>query len=208
MYLSHCTIVFIMLSVALVITPSYPNFFQILKAQMNMLPSSMNMSAPIDYNSTKFVTYKNPILGIQILHPISWKPIENVTSNGHIVEFMPAVENEHQQLMPFVTLSIENISSKNSDLKSLTNQNLQIAKGLPGFHMINSSSLVLSGVPAHKIIYTFSSPLPMPSEFQSMNIWTIKGNTAYTISYSEAKSEYLKHLPAIEKIVRSFVIVK
>jgi len=197
-----------MLSVALVITPSYPNFFQILKAQMNMLPSSMNMSAPIDYNSTKFVTYKNPILGIQILHPISWKPIENVTSNGHIVEFMPAVENEHQQLMPFVTLSIENISSKNSDLKSLTNQNLQIAKGLPGFHMINSSSLVLSGVPAHKIIYTFSSPLPMPSEFQSMNIWTIKGNTAYTISYSEAKSEYLKHLPAIEKIVRSFVIVK
>ena len=208
MYLSHCTIVFIMLSVALVITPSYPNFFQILKAQMNMLPSSMNMSAPIDYNSTKFVAYKNPILGIQILHPISWKPIENVTSNGHIVEFMPAVENEHQQLMPFVTLSIENISSKNSDLKSLTNQNLQIAKGLPGFHMINSSSLVLSGVPAHKIIYTFSSPLPMPSEFQSMNIWTIKGNTAYTISYSEAKSEYLKHLPAIEKIVRSFVIVK
>lgn len=197
-----------MLSVALVITPSYPNFFQILKAQMNMLPSSMNMSAPIDYNSTKFVAYKNPILGIQILHPISWKPIENVTSNGHIVEFMPAVENEHQQLMPFVTLSIENISSKNSDLKSLTNQNLQIAKGLPGFHMINSSSLVLSGVPAHKIIYTFSSPVPMPSEFQSMNIWTIKGNTAYTISYSEAKSEYLKHLPAIEKIVRSFVIVK
>jgi hypothetical protein len=52
---------------------------------MNMLPSSMNMSAPIDYNSTKFVAYKNPILGIQILHPISWKPIENVTSNGHIV---------------------------------------------------------------------------------------------------------------------------
>ena len=197
-----------MLSVALVITPSYPNFFQILKAQMNMLPSSMNMSAPIDYNSTKFVAYKNPILGIQILHPISWKPIENVTSNGHIVEFMPAVENEHQQLMPFVTLSIENISSKNSDLKSLTNQNLQIAKGLPVFHMINSSSLVLSGVPAHKIIYTFSSLVPMPSEFQSMNIWTIKGNTAYTISYSEAKSEYLKHLPAIEKIVRSFVIVK
>jgi len=197
-----------MLSVALVITPSYPNFFQILKAQMNMLPSSMNMSAPIDYNSTKFVAYKNPILGIQILHPISWKPIENVTSNGHIVEFMPAVENEHQQLMPFVTVSIENISSKNSDLKSLTNQNLQIAKGLPGFHMINSSSLVLSGVPAHKIIYTFSSLVPMPSEFQSMNIWTIKGNTAYTISYSEAKSEYLKHLPAIEKIVRSFVIVK
>jgi len=121
---------------------------------------------------------------------------------------MPAVENEHQQLMPFVTLSIENISSKNSDLKSLTNQNLQIAKGLPGFHMINSGSLVLSGVPAHKIIYTFSSLVPMPSEFQSMNIWTIKGNTAYTISYSEAKSEYLKHLPAIEKIIRSFVIVK
>ena len=203
-----------MLSVALVITPSYLNQFQILRAQMNMptssmnmSSSSMNMSAPINYNSTKFVVYKNPNLGIQIIHPISWKPIENITSGGHIVEFMPAVENEHQQLMPFVTMSIENISNKIADLNSLTNQNLQIAKGMPGFHMINSSDIVLSGVPAHKIIYTFTSPLPMPSEFQSMNIWTIKDNTAYTISYSEAKSEYLKHLPAIEKMVRSFVIV-
>jgi hypothetical protein len=41
-----------------------------------------------------------------------------------------------------------------------------------------------------------------------MNIWVIIGNSVYTISYSEAKSEYLKHIPPIEKMVRSFVIVK
>ena len=41
-----------------------------------------------------------------------------------------------------------------------------------------------------------------------MNIWTVKGNTAYTISYSESKSEYLTHIPAIEKMVKSFAIAK
>ena len=121
---------------------------------------------------------------------------------------MPPVESEHQQLMPFMTLSLEKVSDKVGNLKSLTNQNLQVAKSIPGFHLINSSDIVFSGVPAHKITYTFNSHVPMPSEFQSMNIWTIKGNTAYTISYSEAKSEFLKHLPSIEKMVRSLVITK
>ena len=41
-----------------------------------------------------------------------------------------------------------------------------------------------------------------------MNIWTIINNIVYTISYSEAKTEYLKHTPAIDKMVNSFEIVK
>ncbi|MGA7900342.1 MAG: PsbP-related protein [Nitrososphaeraceae archaeon] len=209
LYKSHCTIVaIIILLIALVIAASYFNNFQMSMAQMNMPSSSMNMSAPIDYNSTKFIIYKNSSLGIQVLHPISWKPVEKNTASGQVVEFIPAVENEHQPLMPFVTLSLENMNKKITDLNSLTNQNMQIAKGIPGFHLINSSNTVLSEVPAHKIIYTFTSPIPIPSEFQSMNIWAIKGNSVYTISYSETKSEYLKHIPAIEKMVRSFVIVK
>jgi len=169
----------------------------------------MNMSTPVNYNLTKFVTYKNPTLGIQIIHPLSWKPIENKTSSGgHIVDFIPAVESEHQQLMPFMSLSLEKINDKIGNLNSLTNQNLQVAKSMPGFHLINSSDILLSEIPAHKITYTFNSPVPIPSGFQTMNLWTIKGNTAYTISYSESKSEFLKHLPAIEKMVRSFAIAK
>jgi photosystem II reaction center protein PsbP len=191
------------------------NGMQLLMAQMNMSsspssPSSMNMSAPVDYTATKFVLYKNSRLGIQVLHPLLWKPIEkNTTRGGQVVEFIPAVESEHQPLMPFVTIAIEKMQKKTGDLNSLTKQNLEIAKGIPRFHIMNSSNTELSGVPAHKIIYTFTSPpTPMPSDFQSMNIWTIKNNIVYTISYSEAKTEYLKHAPAIDKMVKSFEIVK
>ena len=203
---SNWTIISILLGLAMATIPYTLDHFQVLNAQMDMASSHMNMSAPVDYNSIKFVPYRNPNLGIQIIHPISWKPVENITTRGHTVEFMPAVENEHQQLMPFVTLSIEKTGDKIGNLKSLTDQNLQIAKSMPGFHMINSSDIELSGIPAHKIIYTFTSPVPIPAGFQSMNIWTIKGNTVYTISYSEAKSEFVKHLPTIEKMVQSFAI--
>ncbi|MFZ0326515.1 MAG: PsbP-related protein [Nitrososphaeraceae archaeon] len=188
------------------------NGVQVLMAQMNMSSSSssMNMSAPMDYTATKFVLYKNSRLGIQVLHPLLWKPIEkNTTRGGQVVEFIPAVETEHQPLMPFVTIAIEKMQKKIGDLNSLTKQNLEIAKDITGFRIVNSSNTVLSGAPAHKIIYTFTSPpTPMPADFQSMNIWTIINNIVYTISYSEAKTEYLKHTPAIDKMVNSFEIVK
>ena len=100
--LYHTIPVIIILSIVLIIAAYYFNGFQMSMAQMNMPSTSMNMnmSAPIDYNSTKFITYKNSSLGIQILHPVSWKPIEKSTSRGQVVEFIPIVENEHQPLMP------------------------------------------------------------------------------------------------------------
>jgi hypothetical protein len=196
----------ILLGLVIAIIPYSLDHFQVLKAQMDMASSHMNMSTPTDYNSINFISYRNPNLGIQITHPVSWKPVVSITPRGHTVEFVPAVENEHQQLMPFVTLSIEKTGDDIGDLKSLTDQNLQIAKSMPEFHMINSSDIELSGTPAHKIMYTFDSPVPIPTGFQTMNIWTMKGNTVYTISYSEAKSEFVKHLPAIEKMVQSFAI--
>ena len=97
----------ILLGLVMAIIPYSLDHFQVLKAQMDMASSHMNMSTPTDYNSINFISYRNPNLGIQITHPVSWKPVVSITPRGHTVEFVPAVENEHQQLMPFVTLSIE-----------------------------------------------------------------------------------------------------
>jgi eukaryotic-like serine/threonine-protein kinase len=205
------SIILVVLATSLVVL-LFPYFSGNVSAQSNMsmnMSSSMNMSTTTNYTNTQFLTYKNPILGVEIKHPSEWKAIEKHISNRTVVEFEPAITSEHQPLSPFVSVSIQPLSSQLTNLDSLTKGNLAIARNLPDFKLLQSNMTTLSGNPAHKIVYTFTSLDPsFISQFESMNIWTIKDDKVYTISYSESKSEYQKHLPAIQRIIDSLQIAK
>ena len=57
----------------------FPYFSGNVSAQSNMsmnMSSSMNMSTTTNYTNAQFLTYKNPILGVEIKHPSEWKAIE------------------------------------------------------------------------------------------------------------------------------------
>ena len=58
----------------------------------------------VGINST---AYENSTLGIRIEHPTNWKPFEktSVATNADIIEFIPFVENEHDPLAPFFSIS-------------------------------------------------------------------------------------------------------
>lgn len=76
------------------------------------------------------------------------------------------------------------IGPNSSALNALTERNLALAKSLPGFDIVElNSTAILSGIPAYKIVYTFADPgSPLVQLFESMNIWTVQGDKAYTIS--------------------------
>jgi hypothetical protein len=170
-------------------------------------------SEPQISNSTiKNSTYENSSLGISIEHPANWKPFEKTSAatNSNVVEFVPFVESEHDPLTPFFSISIEDlvtVSQKvrdegvsgidfnsNNTLGILTKRNLELAKSLPDFNIVElNSASFLSGIPAYKIVYTFADPgSPLNPLFGSMNIWTVKDDKAYTISYSAPYSEFIE----------------
>ncbi|MGH9926768.1 MAG: PsbP-related protein [Nitrososphaeraceae archaeon] len=187
----------------------------------------------VGLNSTSTVknsTYENSSLGISIKHPVNWKPFEKISAatNANIVEFIPFVESEHDPLKPFFSISIEDLEKAKvsqtvgnesalgtrinnySVLEVLTKRNLELAKSLPDSNIIElNRTSILSGIPAYKMIYTFADPgSPLLPLFKSMNIWTVKDDKAYTISYSAPEPEFPNHLETIQNMIDSFVVRK
>ena len=178
-------------------------------------PHSMEMSPNANITTTEFSVYDNPGLGIKILYPSDWKPFQTSTVNRTIIEFRQKVMSEHDPLTSFMTISVENLSGTIRTLDVLTKQNVDLAnKTLPNFQLIESNITTLANNPAYKIISTFTNlrpggddPLHSP-QFQTMTIWTIKGERLYTISYSQIPSEFSRYLPIIQKMIDSFEITK
>ena len=202
---------------------------------IGIIPDSEGKSQifEVDLNSTSTInnsTYVNSSLGILIKHPVNWKPFEKISTatNANIVEFIPFVESEHDPLTPFFSISIEDLEkvkvsqnvgdgsalgtriNNNSVLEELTKRNLELAKSLPDFNIIElNRTSILSGIPAYKTVYTFADPgSPLLPLFESMNIWTVKDDKAYTISYSAPEPEFSNHLEIIQNMIDSFIIRK
>jgi hypothetical protein len=187
----------------------------------------------ISVSKIKFSTYDNSSAGIRFLYPSGWAPIIRETSNNStVIEILfPNKASSsasgnfssghwHGPATSFITLSIVNVSSSVSSrsnateaaLSSLTKQNLALAnRTLPNFDLISSNETTFIGNPAHKIVYSFTEPsliTPSDFQFQSLNVWTVKGGKQYTLSYSQPIEEYPTYLGVVQQIIESFKITK
>ena len=59
---------------------------------------------------------------------------------------------------------------------------------------------------AHKIVFTATDSIK--HERKAMQIWTVKGDNAYLITYKAEPGQYSKYLPTIQKMVDSFQFTK
>jgi hypothetical protein len=104
------------------------------------------------------------------------------------------------------SLSYSNVTT----LNSLTKHNLVLAdQTLPNFQLIASNATTFAGNPAHRIVYSFTEPsmlTPSAFQFQSMNIWTVKEDKTYTLSYSQPMEEYPTYLAVVQQMIDSFEI--
>ena len=188
-----------------------------------METNSSSSSNHLNNNNTtnsKFSVYDNNDLGIKISYPSEWKPsLKSSSSNFTFIEFVQNMSNsmghqqQHTPLSSFITLSIENLSDVTTrTLESLTKQNLALAnQTLSNFQLIESNKTTFGDSPANRIVYTFIDPstrASSTSQFQSMNIWTIKGDNTYTLSYSQPTSEYGRYIPIVQRMIESFEIIE
>jgi PsbP len=178
----------------------------------------------------KFSMFNEPDLGIKFLYPLGWEPvIKRGSGNSTLIEIlfpnMTSSSNSssldsghwHGPATSFIVLSIADSDSSLSNsnvtaLNSLTKQNLVLAnQTLPNFHLIASNATTFAGNPAHRIVYSFTEPsmlTPSAFQFQSMNVWTIKEDKTYTLSYSQPMEEYRTYLAVVQQMVDSFEITE
>jgi len=77
-----------------------------------------------------------------------------------------------------------------------------LTQGHPDLKLIESTDYKVGGNNAHKIVFTATDD--KKNERKAMQIWTLRGDKAYLITYKAEPGKYSRYLPIIQKMVDSF----
>ena len=88
-------------------------------------------------------------------------------------------------------------------LDTYTNLSLrQAQESLQDFKLLNSSSIMLAGLPAHMIVYSFIDESETP--LQNLHAWTVKDGMVYKITYIAIPEEFHSSLPVLQTVLNTF----
>lgn len=174
------------------------------------IQQAMAQTSEQSKNSSNFLTYQNPSLGIKILYPTTWKTQENTNSSDKnstlvdVVTFSPPYKNKNSSdIIAKLDVKVDNISNiKPTTLAKYANDTIS---DLRQDFRVAESNATLAGNPAHKIVYT---GLEANVDLQAMLVITIKGDRGYIIGYTAEPEWYSYYLPTIQKMIDSFEILK
>jgi hypothetical protein len=149
--------------------------------------------------------YESPVYGFRTQYPDGWDIIIQGTSNSSLsLRFNSPLENDTDNFRENLRIEVNNISntSNTTALSNLTSATLTSYLELyPGLKVIELSSANLANntIPAYKLVASLTQ-----EGLDFMQIFAIKEDTVYTISYISQSSRYSTYLPMIEQIINSF----
>jgi hypothetical protein len=148
----------------------------------------------------KFLTYQDSTLGIKIDYPAGWT---HELHAGSIVTFLASLESDSNTYPAGLGIKIQHLKSKNISLNNITRIQIKnLTQNHPDFKLIESTESKIGGNSAHKIVFTATDN--KKNERQAMQIWTLRGDKAYLITYKAEPGKFAKYLPTIQKMVDSF----
>ena len=164
-------------------------------------------------NST-FKLYENPTFGIRMQYPSDWEKVEpgqisHESSFNIIVGFVSPKESASDTSPPAaISIGIHNLSSSSSYQNTTLDQYTDVhinAIRREQESLVESTTTTLStgsnnNTLAHKVVYVNSQGQEV------MQVWTIKENKAYHITYAADVARYPDYLPLAQKIIDSFEI--
>ncbi|MGC1134916.1 MAG: tetratricopeptide repeat protein, partial [Nitrososphaeraceae archaeon] len=174
---------------------------------------SINSSIPvpiIDAQSTKFLTYDNPVYGFKMQYPSDWTLEEGFL--GGVIGFESPQESAFDVLENLI-VSVEDLPFQNMSLEEYVNSDINTARqSLSEFKLIESTPTTFAGQPAIKVVFiaittTLTTEGLAPEEIKLMSVYTKFNDKAYIISYNSEPSKYSIYLPIIQKMIDSFEIM-
>jgi uncharacterized Zn-finger protein len=170
--------------------------------------TNKNETASLQPVTGNFVIYRNPAYRIEIQFPSNWRAsTRSLSDYTQIVSFFSPLENISDTIPVQVGISTANYA-KNITLDEFTALTLNASKAL-GVNVTESKDRNLSGMPAHQI--TIRPAISNQSTTGTtgpkiLQIWTVRGNNVYIITYTAIDSKFENYLPVVSKMIDSFVI--
>ena len=146
--------------------------------------------------NSKFVTYDNPTFGVRIQYPSDWGRLDlSFLQQSADIDFYPLADTS---LAKNVKIQVNNLPSRNMTLEEYTNSQINPLEE----RLLESNTTTLAGIPGYEIIFTSLQGL------KTMQVWTIKNDKAYIITYVAQEEDYEKELQVAQKMIDSFEITK
>ena len=139
--------------------------------------------------------YSNPNLGFSLQYPAEWQKEESLT----FISPQGGVGNRGPEA---ISITTELLPTSNYTLDRYTEAGLGQVESFQDFKLLNSSSTLLAGLPAHMIVYSFTDENLTP--LQNLQVWTVKDGMAYIITYGGTPEEFESSLPVLNGLMDSF----
>jgi len=149
-----------------------------------------------------FLIYQDYNYGIKIQYPETWKIQETPNLiNKNLVTFLSPTETQEDNFRELLTISVENFSGTLQESQDLFINAVKTT--LSDATIVSISETSLAKTRANQLIFMGKDG---NKNLKNLQIWTLKGNQAYIITYSAAIDDYDRFLPTAEKMIESFEI--
>ena len=152
--------------------------------------------------STNLVPFVDKAAGFQLQVPQGWTKAQPTTAPSEppiaVIVYLPT-SNQAENVF------VNNVSAKGADFDNVTSTNLDNAQTLVNNNQITVQESGLTswaGQNAYKLVYTINS-----SGLQCMQIWTVKNDTVYQLTYNAQPQHYTQYLSTVQNMVNSFKFI-
>jgi hypothetical protein len=157
-----------------------------------------NSSYNLPLSKQGFLTYTNSEYGFKIDYPADWSVRENIM--GAVVVFLSPRESTSDNFLENVNIIVQDNSMT---LEEYTNISLaQLPQYVSDLEIISSERTTLGGNPAYKVVFT--GVYNNSNRLEWMQVWTMKDNKVYLITYTAQPQSFSKYLPQVQHMFDSF----
>ena len=148
-----------------------------------------------------YKNYKNNGYGFQIKYPDDWMLKEGFM--GSSVIFVSPLENAMDLTPESLNVTIQDISASPMSLEDYTALTVEQMKMMfkENIEILEDVDVTLAGQPGHRFVYLAKGP---NSKMRYMHEWTLKGTSAYQITFGAVDSQYDARQPQVNKMLSSF----
>jgi hypothetical protein len=189
-----------------------------LSASSNSTSTSLKLnqtSINATKNSTLFLNYDNPILGIKMQYPSHWLVALHFIRGVFITQFVSPNVNSTDGFANNINIAIQKIVH----VTTLQQYVKAVASILSARHFniilsksSNNSTIALAGMPAFENVFIVKQHAlekdlkVVPVDLKIMQLYTLKADRAYIITYTAEPSKFSSDLPIVQKMIDSLKI--
>jgi len=144
--------------------------------------------------------YTSPAYGYTLTYPTSWAVREE--NGGTTVVFTTAAESASDNFRENLKVVVQDLSGAPMNLDAFISSQLEKKKqGLANYNPTHEENLKIGGYNARKLSYTGTLGSGL---MRWVEIYTIRGLTAYTLTFTADESHYRFFVEDADKMLKSF----